>query len=180
MPAPNPLPAQRLLLRGLSAIVALGLSGAPLPALAQSTTVAYASNHPIAYPAQGQSQKQQDKDRGECSGWARTLSGFDPLQADGLSTSATPAPPGSVGTAASMAGGGMGGAAIAELSGHDVGQGAARGALGAGLIAKIREQKAVKAQQQAAQQQQNARSQLKSTYDRAMVACLEGRGYSVR
>ncbi|HTK01041.1 MAG TPA: hypothetical protein VL522_15535 [Bordetella sp.] len=37
------------------------------------------SGNMIAYPARGQTQAQQVRDRGECSGWAMNQSGYDPV-----------------------------------------------------------------------------------------------------
>jgi ADP-ribosylglycohydrolase len=82
----------------------------------------------------------------------------------------------------------MGGAAVAELTHHDAGRGAAAGAIGGAVIQRVKQQQAAQqqqakqqaAQQQASQQQASARSQQRATYERAMGACMEGRGYTVK
>ena len=157
---------------------------------------AHAQNtQPVIYPAKGQSAKQQDQDRYECHTWARSQSGFDPTQPAPTSaptqttavmttgnTSSSGAP------ASGMAAGAMGGAAVAELTHHDAGRGAAAGAIGGAVIQRVKQQQAAQqqqakqqaAQQQANQQQASARSQQRATYERALGACMEGRGYTVK
>jgi hypothetical protein len=131
------------------------------------------------YPAKGQTAKQQDRDKYECHDWARGQSGFDPAQPNPApSSSATAAAPDRTGA---MVRGAMRGAAVAELSGHDAGKGAATGVVGATVAGRIREQQAAQArQQQAMQQQQAGRAQQKAAYDRAFAACMDARGYVVR
>lgn len=181
-----------------------------LPCLAAVPFVVHAQAQPsvplqtaapaVIYPARGQSERQQDQDRYECHAWARGQSGgYDPTQPPALPTppanTATTAPatapststPGG-GAAGGMAAGAMGGAAVAELTRHDPGHAAAAGALGGALIQRVRQSQATQqqaARQQAAQQASMqppgaAREQQRSTYERALGACMEGRGYTVR
>jgi hypothetical protein len=117
---------------------------------------------PAIYPAQGQSAKQQDKDKYECYAWARRQTGFDPAAASAQAAQMPPGP-------ANLLRGAMGGAAIGELAHDDPGQGAAVGALGAAVRQRVKQQ-----QQAAAQSQQRA------GYERAFGACLQARGYTVR
>ena len=131
----------------------------------------------VIYPAKGQSTVQPDRDRYECYEWARGQSGFDPAQP---TQTASITPTSTSRTPAAMAGGAIGGAAIAELTHNDPGQGAAIGALGAGMVGRVREQQMTQAKQQQAAQQQNARNQQRALYDRAFGACMEARGYTVR
>jgi hypothetical protein len=152
------------------------------------------SSAPVIYPAKGQSAKQQDQDRYECHTWARGQSGFDPTQtAQATPTTASTAPSGtttasSVAPVSGMAVGAMGGAAVAELTHHNAGHGAAAGAIGGAVIQRVKQQQAMQqqqakqqaAQQQASQQQAAARSQQRTTYERALGACMEGRGYTVK
>lgn len=137
---------------------------------------------PVIYPAKGQSAQQLDKDKYECHDWARRQSGFDPTQAQAAAaTPATGTAQGSGNAAGGMAAGAMGGAAVAELSHHDAGRGAAIGALGAAALTRAKQAQArQQQQQQQAQQQQAARAQQRSVYERSFAACLEARGYSVR
>jgi hypothetical protein len=131
---------------------------------------------PIVYPAKGQSPPQQQKDQGECEAWAKQTTGIDPV-----AVAQAPAP-----TSGSTVGGGQrlggaargaaGGALIGAIAG-DAGTGAAAGAV-VGTMAGGR-----RARQQQAQQQQQAEAQKQQTlgtYYRAVAACLEGRGYSIK
>jgi hypothetical protein len=173
--------------------------GFTLLTLAAATAPAWAQ--PLIYPAKGQSAQQQDRDRYECHDWARTQSGYDPSQPAAVAMAAASAPttaptsagkPAGAGTTASgMATGAMGAAAVAELTHHDAGRAAAIGALGGGLAQRVRQQQQQAAQSQqagaqqqqqaqAALQQQAARQQQRSTYERAVAACMEGRGYTVK
>ena len=142
---------------------------------------AYAQGAPVIYPGKGQTPMQQDRDRYECHDWARSQSGFDPTQ-PAQAQSAPTAQPASAGPSlGTMARGAAGGAAVAEVTNHDPGRGAAAGLLGATVIGKAREQQAMQArQQQQAAQQQQARGQARSLYDRGFAACMEARGYTVK
>ena len=164
-------------------------------AMLLGAAAAHAQNtSPVIYPAKGQSAKQQDQDRYECHSWARGQSGFDPTQPAPTSVPTQTATVTTTGTSSGgapvsgMAAGAMGGAAVAELTHHDAGRGAAAGAIGGALIQRVKQQQGAQqqqakqqaAQQQASQQQASARSQQRATYERAMGACMEGRGYTVK
>jgi hypothetical protein len=159
---------------------------------------------PVIYPAKGQTAHQQEKDKFECHEWAKGQSGYDPVAAAPApppTAAPAPAPPPAQAPAdpsrgmAGMARGAAGGAAIAELSNHDVGRGAAIGVLGVGARERMKAAQAQQAasqkaaaqqagaQQAAAQQaaaQQAAGDQKRSTYGRAYSACLEARGYVLK
>lgn len=168
------------------------LASCCVAALALSTTAAHAADATstaVAYPARGQSDKQQARDRQECVAWARQQSGHDPAAAQAAAQASQPAqpstaPPPQGASAQGMLKGAAGGAAIAELSHHDVGRGAAIGLLGAGARERIKQQKVAAAQQQQQQQQQQARqqqlAQQKGVHDRAFAACMEGRAYVLK
>jgi hypothetical protein len=151
---------------------------AAVPALAQQP-VPSASMAPVIYPAKGQTAKEQDQDRYECYSWSKGQSGFDPAQPVQLVTAASQ-PGRAGGTAGAMMIGAGSGAAVAGLTNHDAGRGAAAGALGGGLLARAKERQAMQAAQQQASQQQMARNQQKSHYDRAFGACMEARGYVIK
>lgn len=152
------------------------------------------ANAPVIYPAKGQTAKQQDQDRYECHAWARGQSGFDPTQptqapaSTQTAAAATTSPSSNGAPVGGMAAGAMGGAAVAELTHHDAGRGAAAGALGGAVFQRVKQQQAAQqqqakqqaAQQQANAQQANARNQQRATYERALGACMEGRGYTVK
>jgi len=178
----------------IAALASLGAS-----AVAQGATQGATApgGMPIIYPAKGQSQPQQDKDKYQCYGWAREQSNFDPMQASPPppTAPATPAPvaastpPGVSGGA--LVKGAAVGAAAGELASNDAGRGAAAGALTGVVLQNVKQRQAAQARQQQAQAQaqqqqaqvqaqQAARVQLKATFDRAFGACMEARGYAVK
>ncbi len=136
-----------------------------------------------AYPNQGQSQEQQEKDQFECFKWAKQQSGFDPMA---VPTASAPAPsdkstgPGLLGGAAIGGGAGAIGGAIA--GGH-AGKGAAIGAgiggLLGGLTSNSQHKKNKKQRQDWERQQASQYQQARNNYNRAYSACMTGRGYTV-
>lgn len=154
-------------------------------AAASATTAAPPINTTVyAYPLHGQSAQQLDRDRYECYVWAKQQTGFDP-SAPNLPTEArvhvvAGTPPGTD-TAIGAVTGAVIGAAISNP--WQRGFGAVAGALIGGAIGSSAD--AAKAQQQAAEasysRAQLAQIELQaSDYRRALAACLQGRGYSVR
>ena len=138
----------------------------------------FAQDDMFIYPQKGQTQEQQAKDRNECHTWAVQQAGFD---------SNAPVSSSQAGAQSAAGGevvrGGARGAALGAIGGAiagDAGKGAAIGAAvggGGGLLRRgQREQQA--AEQQA--QQTAALEQQRASYQRAISACLEGRGYTVK
>jgi hypothetical protein len=134
------------------------------------------------YPAKGQSQAQQNKDRYECHSWAVQQTGVDPSRPETMtSNTATsqqyqPSQPHVVKGAARGAALGVVGGAITGSAGKGAAAGAAMGGLAGGF--RRRDER----RQQAAQQQANTQAAQQSkliAYNRAMAACLQGRGYTV-
>jgi len=136
-----------------------------------------------AYPMRGQTPEQQDRDHYECSIWATQQTGFDP-SAPGVPPQqqvhivSGPAP--GSGTAAGAVTGAILGAVIGGPY-HGPGP-ALAGAIVGGAIGTAAEQNArtsqtvtVTDQRALAQVQQRA-----SNYRRALGACLDARGYSVK
>jgi hypothetical protein len=137
-----------------------------------------------AYPIHGQSPDQQDRDHYECSTWATQQSGFSPsspgVQAQTRVVSAPTRPPGT-GTAVGAVSGAILGAAISNP--WQAATGALAGAIVGGAIGSAAD--AADAQQtrtiyvtdpnQVAAQQSQA-----NNYRRALGACLDARGYSVK
>ncbi len=140
------------------------------------------------YPTRGQSMEQQERDRYECYLWAVKQSGFDPGQAQlaphqRVEVKPT-TPPGS-----DVAAGAVGGAIIGSIVSprHDRGHGLVFGAITGAILGaaseSAKQQQAQRLQrhydavdaQRYAQLERQARD-----YRRAMSACLEGRGYTVR
>ena len=136
-----------------------------------------------AYPNQGQSQEQQQKDQFECFNWAKQESGFDPMA---VPTASAPAPqeestgPGALGGAAVGAGAGAIGSAI---FGGSAGTGAAVGAVAGGLFGGLRSNSQKKKNQQARQDWENQQTsqyqQARNNYNRAYSACMSARGYTI-
>ncbi len=135
------------------------------------------------YPAKAQSQAQQDKDRYECHAWAVKQTGFDPSRPQSMTSNAPPSSeyrpsqPHVVRGAARGAALGAVGGAITGDPGKGAGAGAAMGGL-AGAMRRRDERRQAGSQQQANAQQ--AMQSQRNSYHRAMAACLEGRGYTVK
>jgi hypothetical protein len=133
------------------------------------------------YPTQGQSPEQQTKDQGECHAWAVQQTGFDPARPPVAPIpAAAPVQEGHVirGAARGSVLGVVGGAIFGD-AGKGAAVGAATGALVGGM--RRRDQEMTAAQQQAAAQQQYQAqlAQQQEGYNRALAACMQGRGYSV-
>ncbi len=134
------------------------------------------------YPSKGQSQEQQDKDRYECHTWAVQQTGFDPSRVNPNNPTYLDPQPYQPSQRHVLKGGGRGAAmgAVGGAIAGDAGKGAAAGAA-VGALAGGFKRRDERRQQQAAQQQQQAQatnSQM-AGYQRAMAACLQGRGYTV-
>jgi hypothetical protein len=136
-----------------------------------------------AYPMRGQPPEQQDRDHYDCSIWATQQTGFDP-SAPGVPPQqqvhiVTGPPPGS-GTATGAITGAILGAVIGgpyhgpgpALAGAVVG-----GALGTAAEQSARQSQTVTVTDQRALAQVQHKA---SNYRRALGACLDARGYSVK
>lgn len=141
-----------------------------------------------AYPQQNQPAEQQDRDRFECHEWAVQQTSFDP-SAPGVpphdQVRVVSGPPPGTGTAIGAVAGALLGAAVSGP--RDAGAGALFGALAGGAVGSASDAaNASNAQAQAqAYRAQDARQsalmeQKASNYRRAVGACLEARGYSVK
>ena len=125
------------------------------------------------YPAQGQTQDQQNRDFGECHSWAIQQSGHNPM--------AQQAPPPQEATQGGLLRGGARGAATGAVIGAiagDAGKGAAAGAAGGALIGGFRRRDQRREQDQARRQYDQQQAAGRDTYNRALSACMQGRGYS--
>ena len=144
------------------------------------------------YPNQGQSEEQQGQDRYECHAWAVQQTGYDPSNPPQAQSGGVSAPQAEA-TEGGLVRGGARGAAVGAVGGAiagDAGKGAAIGAATGALLGGMRrnDQRRKQAQQQQnydqqvrqqQAQQQQANTAGRDGYNRAMTACLEGRGYSV-
>jgi hypothetical protein len=143
----------------------------------------------FVYPAQGQSDKQLDRDRYECHKWSVTQSGYDPSAQTQTVTyqpvSMVRLPPRGIDTVAGVISGAFTGAVLAGP--YDTTEGAMIGAIAGGIMGAItesarrKEAGQINAHQSAQSQAERARLETRaSNYRRAISACLEGRGYTVK
>lgn len=134
-----------------------------------------AQAEPMIYPKNGQTADQQSRDRYECHVWSVQQSGFDPSN-PGAAKGSGSSQSGSTGREMLRGGarGAAAGAAIGAIAG-DAGKGAAIGATAGGLGRAFKERDRQRAE--AAAPTSNPAQQ---NYDRALSACLDGRGYSVK
>jgi hypothetical protein len=140
------------------------------------------------YPTGGQTQEQLNRDRYECYLWGVKQSGFDPSQtslAPHQRVEVVPMPPAGTSTAAGAITGAVIGAVIAGP--HDSGAGAVAGAIlggAAGAASDAQRQAQANRVQSRYDQREAARmaklEEQASNYRRALTACLEGRGYTVK
>jgi hypothetical protein len=140
------------------------------------------------YPTGGQSEERLSRDRYECYLWGVKQSGFDPSQtslAPHQRVEVVPMPPSGTGTAAGAITGAVLGAVIAGP--HDAGEGAVAGAIlggAAGAVSDSQRQAEAKRVQGRYDQREAVRmaklEEQANSYRRALTACLEGRGYTVK
>jgi hypothetical protein len=137
------------------------------------------------YPAQNQSAEQQDRDRYDCYVWAVDETGFDPARRIApRDTRATVVPARSPGetVAATAAAGAVIGAIAADRG--ETGKGAVVGAIAGTVlgsaIASSEAEQASAVQARSSPRGYGRYEREAAEYRRAMSACLEGRGYSVR
>lgn len=140
------------------------------------------------YPTKGQSEQQLDRDRYECHGWAFKQTGYDPTQpnlAPHQQVQVVQMPPDHRGAVNGAIAGAVIGATVAGP--YDAAQGAVVGAVAGAMAgaatdsARSREAAGHASRQTSADQAEQARLE-KQAYDyrRAISACLEGRGYTVK
>jgi hypothetical protein len=144
------------------------------------------STQVFVFPANGQTADRMGRDRYECYLWAVKQTGFDPSQtslAPHQRVEVVPVPPKGADTVAGAVTGAIIGAAIA----HDPGAGAVGGAIlggAAGAVSDAQRAEAAKRVQGRYDQREAARvARLEGQaidYRRALSACLEGRGYTVK
>jgi uncharacterized protein YcfJ len=130
----------------------------------------------FVFPNDGQSQDQQDMDEFQCQRDARDRTGFDPM----ATPTATSAPP-------QQQGGVVGGAAKGALLGGAIGavtgntkKGLKAGAVGGGVMGGMRRADSNRQQDQWAQQEAANYQRQRNNWNRAFIACMEARGYTVR
>ena len=136
------------------------------------------------YPKDGQSAEQQQKDRYECHVWAAEQTGFDPSRAATALPAAPAGDEGGKGGARGLIGGAAVGTAVGAIAGKDIAESAAIGA-GAGVLGSRLKNKRAKQKAQKAYEADLAFNQAhvaakQADYDRAIGACISGRGYTVK
>ncbi|MGZ8096316.1 MAG: glycine zipper family protein [Methylosarcina sp.] len=132
----------------------------------------YAQNM-MVYPAQGQTPDQVSKDRYECHTWAVQQTGYDPSSGAASPQSNSQQESVRRETLKGGARGAAAGAAIGAIAG-DAGTGAAIGAAAGGMKRRFAQKDA----NQAASS--SAANDAANNYNRALGACLSGRGYTVQ
>jgi hypothetical protein len=174
----------------LAFALALGCAQSTWPARRSSavvpTTTASLATRIYIYPARGQSAALQDRDRYECHSWAVRKTDFDPSVAPYSSSQQVmlvPVPPRGMETVAGTLVGAAIGAGIGAASGHAA-EGAAIGA-GAGAITGAtreiaREHALAGIEARNYEARRAAEREDRSRYNRALSACLEGHGYTIR
>lgn len=155
------------------------------PTSGPPTAVEAAPQAVRAYPARGQSAQRADRDRYECHLWAVRQSGFDPARTPVPSRAplrVEPDPPTGTATTTGAVAGAVVGAAVANP--QRTLEGAAIGAVVGGVAGhaadSAREAQAQAIEDRAARRHELRREPLADNYRRALSACLEGRGYTIR
>jgi len=153
---------------------ALLVTAALLGALACEPAVA---QQMYIYPTQNQSPDQQNRDRYECHNWAVQQTGVDPTRSQMAG-----APPSYEAQQGGVLRGGARGATIGVIGGAiagDAGKGAAIGAATGALIGGFRRRDQQRRQEQQRRNYEQQQAQVGGAYNRALAACLRGRGYTV-
>jgi len=180
-----------LTVAGLS-LVALHPAATQQPAAQPTAAPAAAPASPASqlglyvFPSKDQTKDQQLADEQQCWAWAKDQTKIDPATLHANTDSAARAAQAKTDSAtkgAAVGGaarGAVGGAAIGAIAG-DAGTGAAIGAA-AGAVGgrRARKQASAQAAQAVAASSQQQVAQQVATFKKAMTACLEGRGYSVK
>jgi hypothetical protein len=139
-----------------------------LTAIAVSALLAGSASAQVnIYPQRGQSAEQQQRDRFECHQFAVQQTGFDPTMGAQRAPSGTALGGAGRGAATGAAIGAIGGAI-----GGSAGRGAAIGAGAGAVFGGLRRNSQIRDSQQANNAQVDA-------FNRALGACLTGRGYTV-
>jgi hypothetical protein len=177
----------------------LGMVSCCISLAVYSPSYAQASNNkPIVYPSKGQTAAVQQKDTAACNAWAQDQTGFDTTaalraQQENAADAQNRAQAlqdkrATVGgeAIAGAAGGAITGVAIGAIAGN-AGRGAAIGATAGAFNgrarnrAKHRQLLAAEANARSVQAQQQAVDNQKfADFQKAVAACMEGRGYVVK
>lgn len=164
------------------ASLALGACGAPAARHTEAAPLPPPQTQVYFYPTRGQTSEQQDRDRYECYRWAKKQTGFDPSDpqlAPHQRFVVVPAtPPGQDVAAGAVTGAIVG--AVVSRPGHQA-EGAAVGAIAGATLGAAAESSRQHEAARRTKNSVNAQLELQAAnYRRALTACLEGRGYTVR
>ncbi len=155
------------------------------PAATAVSADALCATKVFVYPSRGQSAEQLDRDRYECYRWAVAQTGFDPSQAalaPHQRVDVVAAPEAGSDTAA----GAITGAAVGAVVSHPghAAEGAIVGAVIGGLAGAASEadraQQAEELRRRYDERESAWFERQSNEYRRALTACLEGRGYTVK
>lgn len=188
-PASAPSPAAAAKAKPAAKVAAAPAAPAA-PALSPAEAAAIAEKTSklgiFVYAAKGQSKEQQAVDQKACYEWAGTNTGIDPASVSVNADSAAAVGKAAADSATAGAGlkgaarGAAAGAAVGAIAG-DAGAGAGIGAVaGAAKGRKAKKQAGAQAEQQAVSQAQGQAAGQIDTFKKAMTACLEGKGYTVK
>jgi hypothetical protein len=161
----------------------------PPPAAAAAVPEPATVAQVFVYPAAGQSAAQLDRDRYECHLWAVKQSSFDPSSAQLAPHQrvqvVTAGPPPGTNTVAGAATGAVIGAVVSRP--RQAGEGALVGAVAGAILGAsadaANQQRTEAIQRRYDQRDLHAQARLElqaRDYRRAISACLEGRGYTVK
>lgn len=157
------------------------LAGTAQPAVAQQIDPLNPLGHFI-YAGEDQTPEQLQKDKGECYNWASQQTQFDPYSASQMTNqaqqraNAAGKPQGDV--VGGAARGAIGGLIIGAIAG-DAGKGAAIGAASGGLMGGMKRGKRQRRAEKEAREAQAQSEAMLRRWDKAYLACLAGRKYTV-
>jgi hypothetical protein len=141
---------------------------------------------PIFYPAKGQSDDQLEKDNFECYKWAKKRTGFDPMKTPTTKTGQPEKEEKVWGAGETAVVGGVGGAVVGGVAGGGKGAlaggliGTVGGALIGGARSSDQREREEKKRKDWERREANNHARERNQYNRALGACMEGRGYSVK
>ena len=132
------------------------------------------------YPAEGQSSEQISQDDYECFNWAKESTGFDPVSAQAPEQVQSDGAARGSGLRGAVRGAATG-ALVAEVTDNSGSDGAKAGAVLGAIGGRSAGNAQAQAQANAANNaNQAAFAEQKDGFNRAMSACLQGRGYTVQ
>ncbi len=141
---------------------------------------------PIFYPAKEQSDDQLEKDNFECYKWAKKRTGFDPMKTPTTKTAQPEKEEKVWGAGETAVVGGVVGAGVGAIAGGGKGAliggavGVGGGALIGGARSSDQREREDKKRKDWERREANNHARDRNEYNRALGACMEGRGYSVK